>query len=200
MKYHNVPVELCQLTVFFFCSNTYFHDHYKASLVSHSDSNAAEDTGKLHVTYANNYWKNINSRQPLIRFGTAHVINSYYEGGTVGETAINSRMGTFQSKDNPSPKSKVDTNQHTQQAPNPSSRATSSSTSRTPSPRSSPRKTATPSPTATTSAPARTPLPLALSRPCRTSTLSSAAPTSRLLLLARLARLLLSVKWEWICW
>lgn len=31
-------------------SNTYFHDHYKVSLVGHSDSNADEDTGTLHVT------------------------------------------------------------------------------------------------------------------------------------------------------
>lgn len=74
-------------------SNSYFHDHYKASLVSHSDSNSAEDTGKLHVTYANNHFKNINSRMPLIRFGTAHIINSYFEGGSVGDTAVNTRMG-----------------------------------------------------------------------------------------------------------
>ncbi|KAK3106716.1 hypothetical protein LTR53_018209, partial [Teratosphaeriaceae sp. CCFEE 6253] len=41
-------------------SNTFFHDHWKASLVGHSDSNGDEDTGFLHVTYANNYWNNIN--------------------------------------------------------------------------------------------------------------------------------------------
>ncbi|KAI0444210.1 hypothetical protein F4803DRAFT_274782 [Xylaria telfairii] len=35
-------------------SNTYFHDHWKASLVGHSDSNSAEDKGHLTVTYANN--------------------------------------------------------------------------------------------------------------------------------------------------
>jgi pectate lyase len=91
--------ELCQLTPFFFSrSNTYFHDHYKASLVSHSDSNSAEDTGKLHVTYANNHFKNINSRMPLIRFGTSHIINSYFEGGSVGDTAVNTRMGTFKTR------------------------------------------------------------------------------------------------------
>lgn len=54
-------------------SNTYFHDHYKASLVGHSDSNSDEDTGHLIVTYANNYWKNINSRGPSFRFGTGHI-------------------------------------------------------------------------------------------------------------------------------
>jgi pectate lyase-like protein len=54
-------------------SNSFIHDHFKTSLIGHSDSNAAQDTGKLHVTYANNYWKNTNSRNPSIRFGTAHM-------------------------------------------------------------------------------------------------------------------------------
>lgn len=54
-------------------SNTYFHDHWKASLVGHSDSNADEDEGNLIVTYANNYWSNVNSRGPSFRFGTGHV-------------------------------------------------------------------------------------------------------------------------------
>jgi pectate lyase len=71
-------------------SNTYFHDHYKASLVGHSDSNGVEDKGHLRITYANNHWKNINSRMPLLRFGTAHVFNSVFDGGA---TAVNTRMG-----------------------------------------------------------------------------------------------------------
>ncbi|KAL2264077.1 hypothetical protein VTK26DRAFT_2571 [Humicola hyalothermophila] len=71
-------------------SHTYFHDHWKASLAGHSDSNAGEDQGKLHLTYANNYWRNVNSRAPLLRVGTAHVYNSLYENMS---TAINSRMG-----------------------------------------------------------------------------------------------------------
>ncbi|KAL1586049.1 hypothetical protein WHR41_04809 [Cladosporium halotolerans] len=71
-------------------SNTLFHDHFKASLVGHSDNNGGEDRGRLHITYANNHFRNINSRMPLLRFGTAHVFNSYFEGG---ETAVNTRMG-----------------------------------------------------------------------------------------------------------
>ncbi len=59
--------------------SVYFHDHWKSSLCGHSDSNGAQDTGKLHITYAHNYWKNTNSRGPLIRFGTGHIYNSYYE-------------------------------------------------------------------------------------------------------------------------
>lgn len=54
-------------------SNSYIHDHYKASLVGHSDDNGDEDTGHLTVTYANNYWNNVNSRTPSFRFGTGHI-------------------------------------------------------------------------------------------------------------------------------
>jgi pectate lyase len=72
-------------------SNTYIHDHYKASLVGHSDNNASEDKGKLRVTYANNYWANVNSRNPSVRFGTVHVYNNYYRN--VQSTGVNTRMG-----------------------------------------------------------------------------------------------------------
>ncbi|KAH6706468.1 pectate lyase a, partial [Leptodontidium sp. MPI-SDFR-AT-0119] len=71
-------------------SNTFLHDHFKASLVGHSDSNGAEDTGHLIVTYANNYFKNINSRGPSIRFGTAHIFNQYSETSSTG---LNTRIG-----------------------------------------------------------------------------------------------------------
>ncbi|KAF5879592.1 putative pectate lyase a protein [Botrytis fragariae] len=71
-------------------SNSFIHDHWKASLVGHSDSNSAEDKGHLRVTYANNYWKNVNSRGPSIRFGTAHIYNSYHD--TVAD-GINTRLG-----------------------------------------------------------------------------------------------------------
>ncbi|KAF1928115.1 polysaccharide lyase family 1 protein [Didymella exigua CBS 183.55] len=67
-----------------------FHDHWKGSLVGHSDSNSAEDTGKLHVTYHHNDWTNVNSRLPSVRFGTAHIYSSCYNGGISG---VNSRMG-----------------------------------------------------------------------------------------------------------
>ncbi|KAE8338349.1 putative pectate lyase B [Aspergillus arachidicola] len=71
-------------------SNTYLHDHWKASLIGHSDSNADEDTGHLHITYANNYWYNVNSRAPSIRFGTVHIINNYWD--SLLGTGVNCRM------------------------------------------------------------------------------------------------------------
>ncbi len=68
-----------------------FHDHYKVSLVGHSDSNGSQDTGHLHVTYHHNWFYNVNSRLPSLRFGTGHIYNNYYEN--VGDSAIHSRMG-----------------------------------------------------------------------------------------------------------
>ncbi|KAF4564929.1 hypothetical protein EYR40_011103 [Pleurotus pulmonarius] len=55
-----------------------FSDHWKGSLIGHSDNNASEDTGKLHVTYHHNSFVNVNSRLPSVRFGTVHVFNSVY--------------------------------------------------------------------------------------------------------------------------
>ncbi|GES65439.1 pectate lyase plyB [Aspergillus terreus] len=71
-------------------SNTYFHDHWKGSLIGHSDSNEDEDLGHLHITYANNYWYNVNSRTPSIRFGTVHIINNYWDSLLL--TGVNCRM------------------------------------------------------------------------------------------------------------
>ncbi|KAF4434643.1 putative pectate lyase 1 [Fusarium austroafricanum] len=68
-----------------------FSDHWKASLIGHSDSNGEQDTGKLHVTYHHNHWSNVNSRTPSIRFGTAHIYSSCYED--LPTSGVNSRMG-----------------------------------------------------------------------------------------------------------
>ncbi|KAF2855636.1 polysaccharide lyase family 1 protein, partial [Plenodomus tracheiphilus IPT5] len=71
-------------------SNTYLHNHSKGTLVGHSDKNAAEDTGHLRVTYANNHFYKVASRGPLLRFGTAHILNNYYNEQSTG---VNTRMG-----------------------------------------------------------------------------------------------------------
>ncbi|MEV7422800.1 MULTISPECIES: pectate lyase family protein [unclassified Streptomyces] len=67
-----------------------FKDHYKGSLVGHSDSNAAEDTGHLRVTYHHNSFSNVFSRLPSLRFGTGHFYDNYVQGA---DTACHSRMG-----------------------------------------------------------------------------------------------------------
>ena len=67
------------------------HDHFKTSLIGHSDSNGAEDTGHFHVTYHHNWFFNDNSRMPSIRFGTLHAYNNYFQN--VGDSAIHTREG-----------------------------------------------------------------------------------------------------------
>ncbi|KAK0650526.1 putative pectate lyase A [Lasiodiplodia hormozganensis] len=71
-------------------SNNYLHDHYKASLVGHSDSNGSEDKGHLTVTYVRNYFETLNSRGPSYRFGTGHLLNNFYKDVSDG---INTRQG-----------------------------------------------------------------------------------------------------------
>ncbi|KND46489.1 MULTISPECIES: pectate lyase family protein [Streptomyces] len=67
-----------------------FKEHFKGSLVGHSDKNASEDTGHLKVTYHHNHFSNVYSRIPSLRFGTGHFYNNYVDGA---ETACHSRMG-----------------------------------------------------------------------------------------------------------
>jgi pectate lyase len=65
----------------------YLHDSWKASLVGNSD----DDNFDRKITYHHNYFRNIESRLPLFRFGNGHVFNNYYED--IHSTAVNSRMG-----------------------------------------------------------------------------------------------------------
>ncbi|MEU3696916.1 right-handed parallel beta-helix repeat-containing protein [Streptomyces griseoviridis] len=55
------------------------HDQDKNMLLGHSDDNASEDTGKLKVTYVNNWFDGTNQRNPRVRFGNpVHVLNNYF--------------------------------------------------------------------------------------------------------------------------
>jgi pectate lyase len=67
-----------------------FYDHYKTSLVGHSENNADEDVGHLTVTYHHNSFINSGGRNPSVRFGTAHVFNNYYKD--IDDYAIASRI------------------------------------------------------------------------------------------------------------
>ncbi|WP_078392718.1 pectate lyase family protein [Shouchella patagoniensis] len=65
----------------------YVHDSWKSMLMGSSDS----DSYNRKITFHNNYFENLNSRVPSIRFGEAHIYSNYYNG--INETGINSRMG-----------------------------------------------------------------------------------------------------------
>ncbi|KAF8994588.1 pectate lyase B [Cyathus striatus] len=70
-------------------TNSKLSEHYKASLVGHSNNNGAQDKA-ITVTYSGNYFTNINSRTPSLRFGTGHLFNNFFENNGDG---INTRKG-----------------------------------------------------------------------------------------------------------
>ncbi|KAI0831618.1 polysaccharide lyase family 1 protein [Hypoxylon sp. FL0890] len=89
--YYDGLVDITHASEWITVSNTYFHDHWKASLIGHSDNNADEDQGTLHVTYAGNHFYNTYSRTPSVRFGTLHIINTFWD--TLISSGVNCRMG-----------------------------------------------------------------------------------------------------------
>jgi len=56
----------------------YFTNHTKTCLLGHSDSNEAEDLGKLKTTYHHNWFDNTSQRHPRVRYAECHVYNNYY--------------------------------------------------------------------------------------------------------------------------
>ncbi|KAF2688767.1 polysaccharide lyase family 1 protein [Lentithecium fluviatile CBS 122367] len=88
--YYDGLLDLTHAADYITISYVKLHDHYKASLIGHSDDNKSEDSGHLRVTYYNCHWLNINSRGPSVRFGTVHLFNNYYDNVADG---INVRLG-----------------------------------------------------------------------------------------------------------
>ncbi|WP_430502628.1 family 16 glycoside hydrolase [Micromonospora trifolii] len=55
------------------------HHHTKNMLLGHDDSNAAQDTNYLKVTYHHNWFDRTPQRNPRVRFGEpVHVFNNYF--------------------------------------------------------------------------------------------------------------------------
>lgn len=83
-------------------SNCYFHDHWKACLCASGDDGPDKNTTTgatdedMRVTFYHNYWKNINARMPLFRYGTGHIYDCYFDAGTQSGSAscINVRAGS----------------------------------------------------------------------------------------------------------
>jgi pectate lyase len=54
-------------------------DHRFSSLVGHSDDNAAEDSGRLKISFHHDWWaEGVLERMPRVRFGQVHVFNNYF--------------------------------------------------------------------------------------------------------------------------
>ena len=89
--YYDGQIDITHAADYITVSWNRLHDHFKSSLVGHVDTNGAQDTGHLHVTYHHNWFYNVNSRTPSLRFGTAHVYNNYFQN--IPTSGAHSRMG-----------------------------------------------------------------------------------------------------------
>jgi len=64
-------------------------NHFKDSLLGHSDGNASEDTGHLRVTYHHNWYDNTKERHPRVRFGDpVHVYDNYVLNADYGVASV----------------------------------------------------------------------------------------------------------------
>ncbi|MBR9919383.1 MAG: T9SS type A sorting domain-containing protein [Bacteroidetes bacterium] len=86
--YYDGLMDIKNESRFITISNSHFHDHFKAVLISSGDD-SFQDTS-IRITFYHNYFEHLGSRTPLIRFGKAHIFNNYYESCSNG---INPRMG-----------------------------------------------------------------------------------------------------------
>ena len=76
--FYDGMIDLTHATDLTTVSWNYLHDHFKGSLVGHSDNNADEDTGHLRITYSHNWFDKVAARLPRIRFGEAHIYNNLF--------------------------------------------------------------------------------------------------------------------------
>jgi pectate lyase len=72
------------------------HHHTKNMLLGHSDKNAAQDTGRLKVTYHHNWYDRTPQRNPRTRFGDpVHIYNNYFFDNSDTGPACNVDSGCF---------------------------------------------------------------------------------------------------------
>jgi pectate lyase len=93
---HDGLIDIKHASDFVTVSWNKFFNHDKTMLLGHSDSNAAEDTGHLRVTYHHNWFNGTNQRHPRVRFGNpVHVYNNFYGGVTAYGVASTMQGGTL---------------------------------------------------------------------------------------------------------
>lgn len=86
-------LDISETSRFISVSNSYFHDHWKACLCGGSNDNASsQPQGSLvRLSMYNNYFEKIHARQPLFRFGRAHIYSSYLKGSGDSSSGIEVR-------------------------------------------------------------------------------------------------------------
>jgi pectate lyase len=73
-------IDISDASDFVTVSWTHYHDHGDTGLIGRSDSSAAaaQDANKNHVTYDHDWFNNVLTG-PRIRFGTVHVLSSFFK-------------------------------------------------------------------------------------------------------------------------
>jgi pectate lyase len=72
------------------------HDHAKNMLLGHSDSNGAQDTGRLKVSYHHNFYDRTSQRNPRTRFGNpVHIFNNYFLNNSDTGPACQAQSGCW---------------------------------------------------------------------------------------------------------
>jgi pectate lyase len=70
------------------------HNHTKNMLLGHDDGNAAQDVGRLKVSYHHNWFDRTPQRNPRVRFGEpVHVYNNYFVYNTDTGVACQANAG-----------------------------------------------------------------------------------------------------------
>jgi pectate lyase len=83
MTRHDGALDVVRGSDYVTIANSYFTKHHKTTLVGNGDSGRAwSDDGRLHVTFANNWWDSTGARLPLNRYGQVHLYNNLISGAT----------------------------------------------------------------------------------------------------------------------
>lgn len=76
--YYDGQIDISDAAQWITISHCSFHDHWKSLLWGDSDTDTTDSA--LRITLHHNYFKDIHSRMPKIRYGKAHIYNNYFQG------------------------------------------------------------------------------------------------------------------------